>query len=75
MSTNQAGKLAHQLILLTNAFLDLVIECEEKIHICHSIGQVASEAVRQWLAKRNKPTLKTLASAFLLIFYLRLVLS
>ena len=44
MSADQT-KLAHQLILVTNAFLRPVDEREEKTHAHYPIGRAVSEAV------------------------------
>ena len=52
MSADQA-KLAHQLILIINAFLRPVNEREKKAHTCHLIDRAVSEAIRGWLSRRN----------------------
>ena len=44
IGANQATKLAHQLILLTNAFLDLVVK---KVYIYTITQKAASETVRE----------------------------
>ena len=36
MSADQTAKLAHQFILLTNTFLDLVLKYKEKAHACYA---------------------------------------
>ena len=50
MSADQV-KLTHQLILVSNVFLHLVDEREEKVYTRHLIGRVVSEAVRGWLTE------------------------
>ena len=52
MSADQA-KLAHQLILVTNAFLYPVDKREEKTHAHYPIGKAVGEAVRGWLTVRS----------------------
>ena len=52
MSADQA-KFAHQLILVTSAFLRLVDEREKKTHACHPLGKAVSKPVRRWLTKRS----------------------
>ena len=69
INANQAAKFAYQLILFTNAFLNLVVEHEKKTYVYHAIKGDASKTVRELLVKHARPTFKTLLSAFLLIFY------
>ena len=45
MSADQA-KFAHQLILVTSAFLHLMDDRKKKAHARHPIGRAISEAVR-----------------------------
>ena len=71
MSADQAAKLAHQLTLLTNAFLDLVLEYKEKTYIYHVTKKTASKVIRKRLDERSRPSVRISASTFLLIFYLR----
>ena len=52
MSTDQ-GKLAYQLILVTNAFLRPVNEYEEKGYTCHTIRRVVSKAVQKCWTGRS----------------------
>ena len=47
MSTDQAAKFAHQLILLTNTFLDLVIKRKKKTHACHATERVTNKKVKK----------------------------
>lgn len=44
MSVDQ-GKLVHQLIIVTNAFLRLINKREEKVYACHPIGTPMSEVI------------------------------
>ena len=46
MGADQA-KLAHKLILVTNVFLRLVDEREEKTHTCYSIGKAINKAIKR----------------------------
>ena len=48
MSANQT-KLAHQLILVTNAFLHPINKREEKTYAHHPFSQGVSKATRCWL--------------------------
>ena len=52
MSADQA-KLAHELILVTSAFLRPVDKLDKKAYICHRIGKAMNEAVKRWLTKRT----------------------
>ena len=49
MSADQAGKLAHQLILVNNTFLYSGVEQKSTF----TTGKAVSEAVKRWLAKRS----------------------
>ena len=42
MTANQLTKLSYQLILFINTFLNLIVEYKEKVHICHTIKEVAN---------------------------------
>ena len=71
MSVDQVAKLAHQLLLFTNVFLNPVVEREEKTYTCHTTRQIANKAVKKRLTKCSIPIFKRLTSAFLLILYQR----
>ena len=58
ITADQAVKLVHQIIIFTNAFLNLLIECKEKIHPCHAIEKAASKAIKERLTRRSRPTVK-----------------
>ena len=60
MSTDQAAKFVHQLIPLTNAFLNRIIEYKEKIHASYTTKKVASVLGIEQLTRRSKSTFKTL---------------
>ena len=47
MNANQAIKLAHQLILLIIAFLDLLVNSKEKVNAYYFTARAASETVRE----------------------------
>ena len=51
ISTNQATKLVYQFILLTNAFLNLVVNYKKKTHACHAIKRAIGKTVKEWLVK------------------------
>ena len=53
MSADQVTKLTDQLILLTNAFLDPVLECEKKTHIYYITKKAVSKAVRKWWTRTS----------------------
>ena len=48
MSADQS-KLAHQLILVINAFLYPLDKREEKAYACHPISKAVSKTVIRWL--------------------------
>ena len=52
MNANQT-KLAHELILVTIAFLRLVNKRKEKAYACHLIIRAVSEMVKRWLTGYN----------------------
>ena len=52
MSVNQT-KLAHQLIIVINAFLGPLNERKEKAHAYYLISRAVSEAIKRWLNGRS----------------------
>ena len=71
ISIDQWIKSAHQIPLLINAFLDLVVKRKENTNVCHALEKAANKTAREPLIRRSKPIFRMSISASLLIFYLR----
>ena len=68
MLINQQS-LCISLYHLSIIFLDLVVEHEKKAHICDNTRGAEKKAVREQLARRSRPTFRTLILASQSIFY------
>ena len=53
MSADQVAKLADQLILLYNTFLNLVVKHKEKLYTHYVTERLTNKVVRKQLAKLN----------------------
>ena len=51
MNANQVAKLAHQLILPTNIFLDLIFKYKQKVNACDFIKETTIEVIKKELAE------------------------
>ena len=47
MNADQETKFAYKLMLLTYAFLDLVVECEKKAHTCYATQKASNEVIKK----------------------------
>ena len=69
MNADQVSMFVHQLMLFTNVFLHLMLECKKKAYTCNFIKEAVSKAVKNQLTGRSRSIFRILTLAFALIFY------